>query len=392
MMEREPLEEWLLRISNNLPLDKREQALLRKDLDQLEGWLGGPPEGRRREMPYVRSRWSSSARIVPADLPRVQELYRRVVATTGAGKTYAEEALLSLIARVLDPSTIPFFVEMLDLAPPRDKLAARRRQLSLAALALLAYQRDEASAIDALIDATRHAHPQVRALAVYYLRVVYIGVEEFQFAADEKQPADAEGDEESVTPRRPVPPQLAERMAEIATHDPAFEPRFMARMFLREARQALPPDNPGGTYACKVKLKWDKRTYRTIELRSEQTLEDLHLVIQHAFRWDNDHLYSFFMNGQRGDERYRFAAPWEEDSYLWTDDGVIGELGLTLKHKFLYLFDYGDNHEFEIEVVNIRPQAEPGEYPRVVERQGKAPAQYRYAEDEDEDADADDIV
>jgi Plasmid pRiA4b ORF-3-like protein len=392
-MEREPLEDWQFRISYKQPHDKREQALLEQELDLLEDWLGAPPEGRRREMPHLRGRWFSTARLKPADIPRAEELYRRVVATTGTGKTYAEEALLSLLACALDPSTIPFFVAMLDLAPPRDKLAARRRQLSLAALALLGYQSDHAGAIDALIGATRHAHPQVRALAIYYLRLVYIGDEEVEFAADEQPPAGDEGstEEPRFSLRRPIPPQLVERMIEIVFHDTAFEPRFMARMFLLSAGQPAPLDNPDGAYALKVKFKYDKRTYRTIEMRSEETLEDLHDAIQSAWRWDSDHLYSFFMNGQRGDERYRFSSPWEEDVVWWAHEGVLGALGLTLKHKFLYLFDYGDNHEFEIEVVGIREKAEPGTYPRVIDSNGKAPRQYRYAEDdEDEDEDLED--
>jgi hypothetical protein len=95
------------------------------------------------------------------------------------------------------------------------------------------------------------------------------------------------------------------------------------------------------------------------------------------------------MNGQRGDERYQFVSLWDNEGPAWVDEAVIGELGLTLKHKFLYLFDYGDNHEFEIEVVGIREKAEPGKYPRVIDSNGKAPRQYHYAEDDDEGEDED---
>lgn len=37
----------------------------------------------------------------------------------------------------------------------------------------------------------------------------------------------------------------------------------------------------------------------------------------------------------------------------------------------------GDNHVFTIKVEDIRPKAEPAKYPRVVDRQGAAPEQYR---------------
>ena len=69
------------------------------------------------------------------------------------------------------------------------------------------------------------------------------------------------------------------------------------------------------------------------------------------------------------------------DLGLWRE---IGDLGLVRKHKFLYYFDYGDSHKFEVEVVGIHPDIQQGKYPRVVESKGKAPAQYSW-EDEDND-------
>jgi hypothetical protein len=39
-------------------------------------------------------------------------------------------------------------------------------------------------------------------------------------------------------------------------------------------------------------------------------------------------------------------------------------------------FDYRDCHEFEVQVADVRPQAEAGDYPRVVEAEGDTPSQY----------------
>ncbi len=55
----------------------------------------------------------------------------------------------------------------------------------------------------------------------------------------------------------------------------------------------------------------------------------------------------------------------------WTTEIAIGELGLAVRNKFLYVFDYGDNHQFEIQVVGMHPQAQRGTYPRVVESRGE---------------------
>lgn len=306
----------------------------------------------------------------PEDLADAHELYHRVLETGGTGTKYVQEGLLKAIATSANPISIPFWQQLLDIKRPRDSFAKTRRNLALAALAFLSISQQSAATYDALLTATRHGDPTIRGLAVHYLGRAY---------------RDAE---------RTLPPDIQTHVLGIATHDKAFLPRFNARTLLADSGLAVPIDNPDGVYDFKVKFMGDKRIYRTIEVRSNQTLEDLHAAIQRAMRWDNDHLYSFFLDGQRYDDTYRFVSPWEEEGPRFTTEAVIGELGLTPKHKFLYYFDYGDSHEFEIEVVTIHPQAEPGNYPRVVDQKGKAPAQYHsweeeeeYEEDYDEDED-----
>jgi hypothetical protein len=174
---------------------------------------------------------------------------------------------------------------------------------------------------------------------------------------------------------QPISESEGDTLAHIAVTDAAFAPRFQAREVLRQQERPVSLDNPGGAYGFKVKYPYDKRIYRTIEVRSEQTLEDLHHAIQAAFKWDADHLFSFYMTNDDDDQRYRVACPYEDEG-PWTDEAVIGELGLPLKHKFMYYFDYGDSHRFEVEVVAIHPKAEGHKYPRVVERKGESPEQY----------------
>ena len=108
---------------------------------------------------------------------------------------------------------------------------------------------------------------------------------------------------------RPFPPELLDDLSKIAIGDPAFEPCFQVRAVLRAAGRPVPPDNPGGVYAFKVKFRWARRIYRIIELRSEQTLDDLHYASQRAIRWDADHLYSFFVGGVARDGRAGSPGP-----------------------------------------------------------------------------------
>jgi hypothetical protein len=129
------------------------------------------------------------------------------------------------------------------------------------------------------------------------------------------------------------------------------------------------------TYLLRVCHRALKYVWRDIEIAADQTLEDLHLMIQRAFSWSDDHLYSFFMNGRAWDRNAEVGSPWS-DCHLHTHQVRIGTLDLKPGRRFLYLFDYGDNHEFDITLVRIDPVANPADYPRIVAAKGPAPQQY----------------
>ena len=115
--------------------------------------------------------------------------------------------------------------------------------------------------------------------------------------------------------------------------------------------------------------------YRMIELDSRSDLEALHLCIQDAVQFDNDHLYEFFIaNSVRSFEKRRFD---DDNQGLW--DNSVGNLFPLPRHKKLfYLFDYGDSWYFRITRTRKKEkQKEAGvNYPRVVEKVGKNPEQY----------------
>lgn len=77
------------------------------------------------------------------------------------------------------------------------------------------------------------------------------------------------------------------------------------------------------SYTFHVSLPGHGRVWRKLELTAESTLEDLHHMIQNAFEFDNDHLYSFFMSGKAWDTATEYnlpegADPWGFD--LFDDD------------------------------------------------------------------------
>jgi hypothetical protein len=131
-----------------------------------------------------------------------------------------------------------------------------------------------------------------------------------------------------------------------------------------------------GNFVFKVSLG---KVWRTIAISSEDTLHDLHLAIQEAFRFDNDHLYAFYMDNRRFSD-YSFEHPYSDDG-PWADDAVIGDIDLAVNQQFLYLFDFGDEWHFDVTLVNIQTDESLLPGPEVLERKGKAPEQYgRYYE------------
>ncbi len=127
-----------------------------------------------------------------------------------------------------------------------------------------------------------------------------------------------------------------------------------------------------GSYIFKVSL--GKGIWRKIKLSFKHTLEDLHDSIQKAFDFDDDHLYSFFMDGKRY-SRHAFHSPMcNQGPYV--NESIIGELELFIKQKFLYFFDYGDSWEFEVQLLEIDEDEIPPRKPQIIETKGEAPAQY----------------
>jgi hypothetical protein len=366
MRDDDPLMAWLM--SDMWKLEDAEvverQAVMHSDLDRLAAVLDNPPAGKKLDL-YRASMLDFGGMIGLAapDVARAEELYRRVFAAGGTGSQYVQEELLNLLSGAENERSVPFWVEIVDLQRPRDQFAARRRIIALASLARLAIHQDVPAAYAALRDLAHHPRENVRAPATFYWSEAYRSA------------------------KRPLPPDVVSDLTAIATQDTAFAPRFQARSALNDADLPVPFDNPGGRYEFKVTLTWARAFHCIVAARSEDNLDTLHGLIQNAFDWDSDHLYAFFMNGVAWDDLYRFSSPMEDDNPPFTEEAILGELGLVLRHKFLYLFDYGDGHEFEVQVVAVRPQPEPGAYPRIVERVGQPPEQYRSWGDEADEFD-----
>src|SRR3954468_6377475 len=131
--------------------------------------------------------------------------------------------------------------------------------------------------------------------------------------------------------------------------------------------------------------KKDPVVSRTIQIRGDQTLEDLHHAIFDAFgRWQA-HMYEFqFGKGPMDPKAPRYVLPGAFEMDLDEENPPAGRvdrtridsLGLEVGRSFGYWFDFGDDWWPQISVEAIGDKAPAGKFPKVTKRVGKSPPQY----------------
>ncbi|OOM76111.1 plasmid pRiA4b ORF-3-like protein [Clostridium puniceum] len=131
--------------------------------------------------------------------------------------------------------------------------------------------------------------------------------------------------------------------------------------------------NKGGNYTFKVSLS--KTIWRKIDLSYKHTLGDLHSAIQKAFKFDDDHLYAFYMGGNRKTGKTINCKYVEHEGDI-AENTTIESLELYKGERFLYLFDFGDEWEFNVELVEYDAEAPVILNPMIIESKGKSPEQY----------------
>ncbi len=137
-----------------------------------------------------------------------------------------------------------------------------------------------------------------------------------------------------------------------------------------------------GNYIFKVALKYDPEIWRSIQMTDKHTLDDLHLAIQMAFNFGNDHLYSFFPDGKKY-SKIAYHDPRASDGFS-ADEITLGEMPLQENQIMLYLFDYGDTWLFDVQLEKIEERSTKKQpKPKLLESNGESPEQYPYY-DEDE--------
>lgn len=122
----------------------------------------------------------------------------------------------------------------------------------------------------------------------------------------------------------------------------------------------------------KVQLKGVAKPpiWRKIEVSADDTLYDLHNIIQGAMGWYNAHLHQFILG------RQYFGLPSPYDDFMEMSDArkvKIGEVLRTAKSKIIYEYDFGDSWEHLVTLEDVADAEKGVKYPRLLEGKGACP-------------------
>lgn len=155
------------------------------------------------------------------------------------------------------------------------------------------------------------------------------------------------------------------------------------------------------TYTLKASINFlggeeDSIAYRSITVVSGISLHKLAETILESFEFNFDHAYGFYDNIKKwsnSKEGYElFADTGEESRFKGVKKTKIEDVFNSEKKKMLFLFDYGDQWHFIVELLSTGSPEKNDKYPKIIESVGDAPPQYEsfdreYSDDFDGDFD-----
>ena len=109
--------------------------------------------------------------------------------------------------------------------------------------------------------------------------------------------------------------------------------------------------------------------WRRLLVRGDSTIADLHDILQISFGWSDDHLHRFLIHGKQYGVAYLGGITFRDDSRRIK----LSDLGLRVKEKFLYEYDFNDQWRHLIRVEAILPPTPDRFYPACISGKRSAP-------------------
>ena len=144
-----------------------------------------------------------------------------------------------------------------------------------------------------------------------------------------------------------------------------------------------------GTHIMRVSPRGEPSIYREIEIDGSKSLYAFAEAIVAAFDFDFDHAFGFYSGGTErsllsAQPKYElFADIGEESDAKSVKKSRVAEAFHGEGHRMVFLFDYGDEWLFDVEVVRIDAETPKSRRPRVLKSKGASPMQYEYPDEDD---------
>ncbi len=120
-----------------------------------------------------------------------------------------------------------------------------------------------------------------------------------------------------------------------------------------------PPTNPEPVvYRLRVVLRGvSPLIWRRLLVRSDSTIADLHATFQRVLGWTDEHLNRFVIHGREYGVRHDGGIGFRDNPRHVR----LADLGLRVRERFLYEYDFTDGWQHDVRVEQIVP-LEPGRY------------------------------
>lgn len=133
----------------------------------------------------------------------------------------------------------------------------------------------------------------------------------------------------------------------------------------------MPKQSFKNIYQFKIVLKNIKpKIWRLIQVPENYNFWDLHVAIQDAMGWEDDHLHQFDMKDPTTGDKVQIGIPYESSfagcEIIPGNKARISEYFLTPKDKAIYEYDFGDGWEHEIVLEKILPADDGVNYPKCI--------------------------
>ena len=143
---------------------------------------------------------------------------------------------------------------------------------------------------------------------------------------------------------------------------------------LKLVKQEIEAEKPAPVPAWVISVTLKTGCYRHIQIPKKDTLVVLADVILWSFDFENDHAHAFFMDNVAWShaDSYFLSFVSDDGEERYTENVYLDIL--SVKQKFKFIFDFGDEWRFECQV--LREIAAEDEEAYIVREVGTPPEQY----------------